>query len=277
MSTYQPVIAFDPHAAFATFQALLSSDGFTFKKTKDYTGESEGKPVRETRWLSTNEERGVKLVVIAGLDSSGANLQILAHVRDSRGRYIKRWLNRSAYIGVTNYAKNPGDVDGIINALVSEIRDLRGDPVTNAPLQTIDDLADFPPLHFDRPYVVQGQVKADGSNIRPGRWHVKHAYDDVIVRGVAVIKDDLKVSLEGSSTPNTECWFFITGSSAGPSNGNPDIIVTERDGKLVYYPVRNNKVTNDLKPKNTYIDYETITELDKMLIEQAIAAYLAKL
>ncbi len=52
------------------------------------------------------------------------------------------------------------------------------------------------------------------------------------------------------------------------------MVVSMTDDEMVYYPVRNGKITNIMRPENTYIDFEQISEVDEEIIRRAIEEFL---
>ena len=259
-------LTFDVQAGANRLIELLKPEGFKGKQTQAKD--------RYWKWLIKNPERAVN-VALEGHDDYGTHsLQITVSVRDSRGRMKLAGTKKRTWIVASERNKHyedPAVFDTHLQNLAREIGSLRGEEVSDRPIKTIKDLDWFKPLDFTKPQFEQGEKEW-------ANWvYLKHAYVSAMVKGIASIARNLKVSVDDSSTPDAECWFYIIGSfSSKQSGAAPEIIVTERDGRLVYYPVRMGKVTNDLTPTNTYIDYKAFTELDSLLIQRAIEYYLSR-
>jgi hypothetical protein len=99
------------------------------------------------------------------------------------------------------------------------------------------------------------------------------------VERIVTINDDHTIS-DDCGLPQTDCWFHIDGQLAYTKGFKLlSLIVTERDGDLVFYPLRNHRVHGDstTKFKNLeghYIDLCDVSKLDEELIRRTIFNYL---
>jgi hypothetical protein len=231
----------------------LTQAGFVIK---------EGKPGSQylRRWLCLNKNKGVRFEIGTIASKSWPRVRIACKLRDQRGRMIQykgpRWAD--------NYCVD--HINDLSLALV-ELLKLQGQPVTRPAISRKTEL--YPPLEFNAPYIIQGQTPWE-------QWvSLTHFYESCLVKGIATISPDLKVSVDGATEPDADCWFYITGPKSNGS-GHPEIIVTEQNGKLVYYPVIRGKVTDDLQPEHVQVDFSSLTTLDRQLIEKAIQVYIAQ-
>ncbi len=280
-------LTFDPLAFAKDLMAHLPD--FNFKKTISSVG--------RTRFLATNLERRVRLTIEVEIDNRKRTyssddmdefrtFSIEYRLTNNRGTWKEKrsasYLNRlhaqtqhPRFRGkkgvIVPMEEEQAHLIGCRDTLVAEINGLRGEVVDNAPMKTIKDL--YPPILFDMPSIVIGELRDHRKVVI-----CKHGFVECHVRSIVSVKPDLKISVEEAVTPGAECWFLIVGEFASKASGaTPEIIVTERDGKLVYYPILRGKITNDFQPDNTFIDFKSFTELDGKMIEQAIAEFMKKL
>lgn len=251
----------------------LKDEGFKFRNKKrghnNYV---------YNRYIATHEERGVKAIITLHTQEHSKQVQIGFETRGLRNRYNSYQPPNTQYGDFCLHAfKNPAngthpqDPELFLIRTLQTIAAMKGEPSTIAKLTNRDDL--YPPLKFDAPVYEEDDKHKDRKIVR-----MKHVYALCRVKGIAVIGDNLKITLDGMYDPNQECWFYITGDSAkSESSASLDLIVAYSDDELVYYPVRHGKVTSDFTPVNTYINFKAFTELDRDLIEKAIAFYLRDL
>lgn len=264
---------FDLGRCLATFIETAKQNGYTVKEIHKAP---DGRHPYERRYQLRrlkNDELGVKaLIEIETVTENckliGKIIQIDYELRDERGRYRASTFDNYRVFGTRNEnLHHIEDWEVWLNRAIDNLKKARGATITDPPIKTIVELATFPPLKFTKPGYV---------------WNSKNAamamhcfYKACRIQGVATILPDLKISIDEVNKPNADPWFYIIGEcSVKRSGAAPEIIVNERDGELVFYPVRGKKVTNDLRPINTHIDYSQMSELDAILIHKAIAKYL---
>lgn len=264
---------FQPEAIAADLIARLKVGGFKFRnKKRGYS------PNVYNRYTATHEGRGVKVEILSHVAETSKKIVAEFEVREATGRY-----NRHQPAG-TNYGDfhcqilerpDPAFVNRVDPATFAD-RVLEAIPLAGAPSRVVKmagraDL--YPALRFETP-----SFEEDGQFTDRKTVQIRNVFSACRVKGVAVIKDDLKVTLEGSYNPKAECWFLVSGESASKaSSASLDILVAYDGEDLVYYPVRHNKVTSDFTPANTFINYKAFTELDRELIERAVCFYVRDL
>lgn len=259
--------------------ATAKEQGYTVRQTKDETAPSEsgGSIICLRRWNLHHEERGVRICFFTThvTDKAGITMEKRAKAeisrRTDRGRYPIADKNNTIF-GTKRGMFGPyvnDDWKEWLKHNVSIIVNARGEAVTD-PIAKGAGLAAFPPMKFDKSAY---SIKKDGTNNLSAT--VTNFYASCRVKGVATVMPDLKVSVDNTMTPGAEPWFYITGSCGAKRSGaSPEIIVSEQDGELVFYPVLRGKVSSELKPQNTYIDYNLITEIDGTLVQMAIQKFL---
>lgn len=256
-----PEFTLDVKSTISELRTMLEAHGFVFKAKKDTDG---------LGWTGTCTKRAVivdiegELPRSSGYGRSGFYFRIRA--RDSRGRYLE--TERPQWIGTPCYGMDlskPSTLKSELKRLVTSVLATKGAEVTAPPITKIGDLEWYKPLTFDKPTVVM-----EGNKVV-----ARHMYEQVFVKGVAIIQHDLKVSCDAVMAPHAETWFWIQGVAATKHSGaQPEIVVSRRGDKLVYYPVRNGKITNDLRPLNTYIDFTIFSALDEEMILLAIGSWI---
>lgn len=252
----------DVAAARARIDAALQELGYIIKLVKPHRDHTDA-------WSATHKENGVQFRFEA-LDPTKiekekwsyvppAKIMIECKLRDERGRML---THNFSFYGIHD--------DAEVDQHLPELLTLQGKTVTAPRITTKAAL--FPPLRFSADMIGEHQQNWKGGVL----WiTLKNVYRCCRVKGIAILQDDLRISLDGTYKPGEQCWFYIIGETANrESKASPEIIVSEIDGDLVYYPVRSNRVTDDLQPRNTYVDYAAFTELDRVLIEKAIESYL---
>ncbi len=272
---------FDHTHVLSALVEAARAEGYTIRKIKRLPFINGITKEHYERYSARNDERGIKFAFELTLryirdQITVKIIRIEREVRDYRGRFLK---STGDQLRITKDGNNRlwfGRPDGTwrswLGDAIEAIKSARGETVTKPQVKTADGLASFPPLKFDKPAYVWG--KPD-DNAGPPIYSFNCFYKWCRVRGIATILPDLKVSVDEACQPGADPWFYITGECMAKRSGaRSEIIVNERDGALVFYPVRNDRVTNDLTPLNTYIDYSQITELDAVLVEKAIAKFL---
>jgi hypothetical protein len=245
--------------AVRRLETELASNGYKVKKShachlSDVTD-------RQFTITGTNTERGVrfKFMVDTQADPKYAYVDVDVHVRDCRGRMVKperSWRCRSI------------KVNSDLGEAVSWVATMRGAEVTDPILRNKADL--YPPLRFTKPFVVLGNC--DGKQ----KSKIDHVFANCVVEKIVTINDDLSV-VDSLDAPGQDCWLLVGGFTAKRESGaSPEIIVSLRDGELVYYPIRHRRIIDEFQPKNTKIDYLAFTELDRILIDHAVQRFLEK-
>ncbi len=266
---------FDPEVVSADLIARLRAADFKFRNKKRGYGQN-----IYNRYVATNDERGVKVEILSHHQDTSKKIAVSFETRDAAGHYRTIQPPGTAYYDFhyhrlakpdPAFEKNNHDIAGFADNVMLTVATLAGAPPRVAKMKGRTDL--YPPLRFENPSFVEDCSHQDRKTVK-----IQNVLSACRVKGVALIKDDLKVSLEGAYRPNVECWFLISGESASKASSASLEILVAYDGEdLVYYPVRHNKVTSDFTPTNTFINYRAFTELDRDLIERAVAFYLRDL
>ncbi len=268
---------FDIVHVMNTLLETFKNAGYIVRKVQKppYIGHRNNTYVYE-RYSARNDSRGVKYSLESTVSTTDGGtvdskcIEVNTEIRDIRGRYLK---SRGYRLNITNQSNNFGPKDlwrEWLADTVTVINDARGETVTDPLLNGKNSLNAFPPIKFDKPgYTYE---KPDGGG--PVAWTMNCFYRSCRVRGVATILPNLKVNVDEVMKPGTHPWFYIIGECLAKRSGaQPEIIVSEQNGALAFYPVRNGRVTNELQPLNTYIDYTKITEIDAILVEKAIKTF----
>lgn len=246
-------------------EACLTANGYKVRRSHprcdDVIKEFPTVQVRFLTIHAVSVERGVKIRFQADalVEPVDAYIDVDIQVRDYRGRMVK---SRTIYRSL----RSQQDVEDALPKIAA----LRGSEVTKPLLRRKEDL--YEPLRFTKPFLGDGTPNRKGQK----RSILDHVFASCHVDSIVTIQDDLSI-VQGAETPDRECWFLINGASASKdSSAHPDIIVSERGGELVYYPLRGKRITDEFQPKNTHIDFLAFTELDRMLIDHAIQRFLEK-
>jgi hypothetical protein len=274
---------FDHAHVLSTLVETAREEGYTIRQVKKPTYEGSHQGATKyyyERYSARNDERGIKYAFELTLTSvssriTGKIIKIDKKARDHRGRFLRSTRDQLSITDRTDHNNWFGHKNGTwrtwLGAAVNAIKQARGKTITEPQIKSTNDLASFPPLKFNKPAYEWGVPSCGG----PPAYSLRCFYKSCRVRGVATILPNLKVSVDEACQPGANPWFYVVGECLAKRSGaQPEIIVSEKDGVLVFYPVRNNRVTNNLKPLNTHIDYSQITELDAVLVEKAIAKFL---
>lgn len=280
--TLQDVEAVDLQAASNRLQTELRNAGYTVKAGSfpDEYDSHRKHELRNTglRWSASHDQRGVKVSatfynIHDGTFAAiiGKTLEISVRTRTHRDTYRKGLHNRfTVRVGSEVYGGRHDHnrwLDNIAKALAAT----NGETVTAPIIRSKSALADFPPFRFDRP------TYAIDATLAKGRKTVvmKAFFRDCVVHGAASILPSLKVSLAEVATPGAEPWFYVKGDIwAKRSGAVGELVVSMTDDGMVYYPVRNGKITNIMRPENTYLDFEQVSEIDEEIIRRAIEEFL---
>jgi hypothetical protein len=113
------------------------------------------------------------------------------------------------------------------------------------------------------------------------RCALQHIFTYCKIVKIVTINDDHTLS-EDCGLPQADCWFHVWGQCAYSKGFGESLqlVVTERDGCLVFYPLRNGRAHGDTTTKRRtreghYIDLRDLSKLDEDLIRRTISNYLS--
>lgn len=282
---------FDTACILTTLVNTAKAEGYTIRKVVRPPVVDMSTTSCFERFSARNNERGVKLSfeVTLSYKNVGSDLTVKAvtihkEFRSNRGRYLSTQVSgddkiRFGFQSISQPWMGMGNSTwrDWLDKKVAEIKRARGETVTDPFIDKAIGLKEFKPLKFDQSGYVWGKPPAYNRDDKDV-MSVRAFYSYCRVKGFATILPDLRVNIDETSKPGAEPWFFIVGECISKRSGaSPEIIVSEQDGELVFYPVRKGRVTNDLQPLGTYIDFSQMSEIDGALVEKAIAKYLEAL